>query len=42
VVFLQQECAEEAKQKLQAKATTGNLTMEVATGRAEIARMNIE
>jgi hypothetical protein len=40
VVLLQQECTEEAKRKLQAEATASDLAVEVATGRAEIARLN--
>jgi hypothetical protein len=42
VALLQQECAEEAKRKLQVEAMAGDLVMEVATGRAEIARLNAE
>jgi hypothetical protein len=42
VALLQQECAEVAKQKLQAEVTAGDLAVEVATKRAEIARLNTE
>jgi predicted nucleic acid-binding Zn-ribbon protein len=42
VALLQQECAKEKKQNLQAEATAGDLAVEVAAGRAEIARLNGE
>jgi hypothetical protein len=42
VALLQQECAVEEKRNLQAEAMVAELAVEVATGRAEIARMNTE
>jgi hypothetical protein len=42
MALLQQECVEEAKRKLQAEAMAGDLTVEVATGHAKIARLNAE
>jgi hypothetical protein len=40
VALLQQECAIEVGRKLQAEAMADEHAMEVATGRAEIARLN--
>jgi hypothetical protein len=42
VELLQQECAKEKKQKLQAEATAGDLVVEVAGRQAEIAHLNGE
>jgi hypothetical protein len=41
VALLQQECVIEAERKLQAEAMAAELAVEVAIGRAEIARLKL-